>query len=352
MWPGKAVSKSEWGAVRRVAFLAVTFILGVNGPGARGEDHVPESATRQQDLISAMKGLEKALGFGRTKNFQSYSDKVTAFHRCYYTGKLELPESYDGLHLREGNQAGCDIDQENFDVFFYPIEAVANAKSPVTVSLAHDSTERFLVVIPHEDFHESKEFRKLPSTLTEAASTLVGFLTASELARQKFGEDSEVYRNLSRDPELFLRKAEIVNRYHAQLSELYAGARSAKISRPDALALKEEFFRELRQECRAISPDSKSFNKCLAANNNAGLSFDRTYTKYYPLMYNVSMAKGRNLLTTIDAIKRALTAKSESEAVLHLQEAAEKARVRFGHGLSIAPPEADDFGLPFFLLKP
>ena len=66
---------------------------------------------------------------------------------------------------------------------------------------------------------------KLPATITEPAATLVGLLTASELAREKFGADSEVYRNLSIEPELFLRKAELVARYHAKLSKLYAAVR-------------------------------------------------------------------------------------------------------------------------------
>jgi hypothetical protein len=182
--------------------------------------------------------------------------------------------------------------------------------------------ERFLVVVPHEDFHANKELRKLPETWGEAAATLIGFLTAGEVAREKFGENSEVYQNLQREPELFARKAEIVNRYHAQLRQLYASARAGKISEHDALEQKQQAFEELHQACTALIPAPKSFNRCPAANNNAGLAFDETYTKYYPLMYRLYLAEGEKLKPTLDALQRALNAKTEEEAWQNLDRAA------------------------------
>jgi hypothetical protein len=179
--------------------------------------------------------------------------------------------------------------------------------------------ERFLVVVPHEDFHSNKELHKLPAAWGEASSTLIGFLTAGEVARQKFGEDSDVYKNLQREPELFARKAELVNRYHAQLRQLYATVRAAQLSEPDALAQKQQAFEELHQACSAITPAPKSFNRCLAANNNAGLAFDETYTKYYPLMYQVYVAQGRELKPTVEALEKALKASTEAEAIHNLQ---------------------------------
>ena len=172
---------------------------------------------------------------------------------------------------------------------------------------------------PHEDFHANKELRKLPATWGEASATLIGFLTAGEVARQKFGENSEVYQNLQREPELFARKAEIVNRYHAQLRQLYAAARAGQISERDALEQKQQAFEELHQECMAISPEPKSFNRCLAANNNAGLAFDETYTKYYPLMYQLYLAQGRALKPTVEALEKALKVSTEAEALRNLQ---------------------------------
>jgi hypothetical protein len=198
---------------------------------------------------------------------------------------------------------------------------MGSGKTPVSAALAHESVERFLVVVPHEDFHANKELHKLPAAWGEASATLIGFLTAAEVARQKFGEDSEVYRNLQREPELFARKAEIVNRYHAQLSRLYAAARAGQISERDALEQKQQAFEEIREACTAINPDPKTFKRCLAANNNAGLAFDETYTKYYLIMYQLYLAEGRQLKPTVGALERALNAKTDEEALQNLQKA-------------------------------
>jgi len=300
-------------AILRAAALIITLAVLLS-PAVAGS---PSGPFPRQDLIRAVKQLEKKLGFRRTKSFSRSSEKSAASYRCYYTGKLELPESYLGLKLKQGTKGGCTLDAEKYDVFFYPIEAVGNGKSPVTTSLQRDSTERFLTVVAHEDFHASAG--KLPATITEPASTLVGLLTASELAREKWGANSEVYRNLSKEPELFLRKAELVARYHTKLSKLYAGVRLGEVSRADALAEKEKLFEEIQGECRAITPAPKSFNRCLSANNNAGLAFDMTYAKHYGLMYELYLASGQDLKSTVRATKKALAARSEPEAIQQLR---------------------------------
>jgi hypothetical protein len=295
-------------------------LVALLASGALAADTFPDSgATSRKDLVTAVKRLEKKLGFRRTRNFHEETAESAVAYRCYYTGKLELPDSYEKLQLLQGTKAGCPLDTQKYDIFFYSLEAMGSGKSPVSASLAHESVERFLVVVPHEDFHANKELRKLPAAWGEASATLIGFLTAAEVARQQFGENSEVYQNLQREPELFARKAEIVNRYHAQLSQLYAAARAGRISERDALEQKQQAFEEIREECTAISPEPKSFNRCLAANNNAGLAFDETYTKYYPLMYQVYVAQGRALKPTVEALEKALKASTEAEALRNLQ---------------------------------
>ncbi len=284
---------------------------------APSEGRSQSGAFPRQDLIRALKHLEKTLGFKRTKSFSHESDKSVAAYRCYYTGKFELPESYLGLQLKQGSRDGCALDPKTYDVFFYPIEAVGNGKSPVTASLRRDSPERFLAVVAHEDFHSSAG--KLPATITEPASTLVGLLTASEVAREKLGPDSEVYRNLSQEPEMFLHKAERVARYHLRLSKLYADVRAGKVSPAEALTQKEKLFAEIQGECMATPAAPRSFNKCLSANNNAGLAFDMTYAEHYPLMYELYTATGQNLEATIRATKDALAARSETEALQRVQ---------------------------------
>ena len=90
-------------------------------------------AEDRDELVSEMKELQESLGFPRTGNFKKHSESVKAYYRCYYTGKLELPTGYDQLELRQG-EGECTLDPAKYDIFFYPIEAVASGKAPVTSS--------------------------------------------------------------------------------------------------------------------------------------------------------------------------------------------------------------------------
>ena len=45
------------------------------------------------------------------------------------------------------------------------------------------------------------------------------------------------------------------------------------LAEPKALAQKEMVFRHIQRDCTGITPALQSFNKCLAAYNNAGLAF-------------------------------------------------------------------------------
>ncbi len=281
-----------------------------------------EAPPSREEIISGMKEFQQELGFPQTRNFEKHSGEVEAFHRCYFTGKLTLPTSYEELDLRQG---ACTVDPEKYDVFFYRIEAVASGKAPVTASLAGASVERLMVVVPHEDFHAHKQVRKAPAAAAEAVTTLAGFLTAAEFARRRFGEDSQIHRNLVQEAELFLQKAEIVNRYYEVLSRLYERVRRKKdVSREAALEEKRRLFLELERECRAIPADPVSFNKCPGAFNNAGLAFDRTYTATYPAAYELYLAHGRDARATLAALQDALTPPpaSEGQAAARLRELA------------------------------
>ncbi|HYM13646.1 MAG TPA: aminopeptidase, partial [Bryobacterales bacterium] len=132
-------------------------------------------------------------------------------------------------------------------------------------------------------------------------------------AREKFGPASPISQNLSREPELFLQKAHIVNRYQARLTRLYAAARAGEITKQDALAKKQALFDRLHADCMAIAPEPSSFSPCPGAANNAGLAFDFTYTKHYPLLYEVFLSQGRDVRRTISAVKQALAAGAASE---------------------------------------
>src|SRR5215831_16393279 len=173
MHSGRSHDKRQPDTVAACALIVTALsVLWVGIEAGVGLTASPGGSTLR-DLIGALKRREKSLGFRKTKNFRSHSSQSAADYRCYYTGKLELPESYEGLKLSTGTKDGCTLDPAKFDVFFYPVEAVGSGKTPLTSSLEHGSVERVLVVVPHEDFHGSEQLNKLPATLNEAASTLI-----------------------------------------------------------------------------------------------------------------------------------------------------------------------------------
>ncbi len=275
------------------------------------------AAQTAQELIPQLKDFQKTLGWTPTGSFLHTSERQKAYYRCYYTGKLELPDSYEGLGLRQGDAAGCRLDEQHYDVFFYRIEAVAKENAPLTDALAEAHLERATVVVLHEDFHQQEAIRNLPERIAEAASTLIGFVTAAEFARTQFGENSPSYRNLAREADLFLQKALRVNRWHAELSALYRAFRDGKLTREETLRLKAQRFAQWNAECREIEPEPRSFNRCLPAANNAGLAFDFTYTRYYPLMYETFVTLQRDPRAFLQVLAQA-RARSEADFIRNL----------------------------------
>ena len=260
---------------------------------------------RSEQVIHSAQAAEQAAGVKPTGNFSNADARVTAYYRCYYTGKLELPESYDGLKLRQGSRDGCSLDSQKYDVFFYPVEAIASGHSPVTEALASAAPERIATVVPHEDFHS--QIRALPDRIAEAAATLVGFVVGATAIQNS-------------DAELFLVKANLINRYFDQLHELYQTARAHKLSKRDVLEKKGAAFAALQKECASIPGESRSFGKCVSAPNNAGLAFDYTYTKYYPLLYRVFSACRQDSKCTVEAIVDAPTKRPEAEVASYLED--------------------------------
>jgi hypothetical protein len=258
-------------------------------------------------VIADVKDFAVALGSHATGNFLLQSDRDTSDNRCYFTGKLQLPEFYSALRMVREDAQSCAARADEYDVFFYPVEAVASGAETITVSLAEAPAERLLVVVPHEDFHNQREARTAPTEVAEAAATLAGFLTASGFARERFGAESATARTLTRDADLFLRKSFLVNEYYEKVSTLYDRFRSGALTPAQALERKAELFAELQGSCAEIVPEPVSFNKCPSAMNNAGLAFDRTYTRHYPMLHDLYTRLGGDTAAMISTLKRLMT---------------------------------------------
>jgi len=300
-------------AVRRVSAGAVCLTLAFGcGCAAKARPEVtpvepapsPVAQFVAAEVIAEVKNFAVTLGGDATGNFVRSSDRRISDTRCYFTGKLELPAFYSTLHMVREDEGRCAARSGENDVFFYPVQAVASGEETITVSLAEASTERLLVVVPHEDFHTQNEARKAPTEVAEAAATLVGFLTASEFAKERFGAESPSARTLAIDADLFLRKSVLVNEYYEKVSRLYRDFKALSLTSAQALERKGELFAELQRACAAIAPEPVSFNKCPAAMNNAGLAFDRTYTAHYPMLHDLHTLLGGDTPALVSTLKR------------------------------------------------
>ena len=299
---------------RAVRIGVACFVIAAGFGCARGARPNVTPATPVQvapfaaaEVIAEIKDFAVALGGHPTGNFLRHSDRRTADTRCYFTGKLQLPEFYNALRMVREDEDRCAARSGEYDVFFYPVEAVASGTEAITVSLAEAPAERVLVVVPHEDFHNQREAWRAPTEVAEAAATLVGFLTASGFANERFGAESMTARTLARDADLFLRKSLIVNQHYEKVSSLYNDFRSGVLTPEQALARKAELFADLQRSCAGIAPDPVSFNKCPAAMNNAGLAFDRTYTRHYPKMHELYTSLGGDTSMLVSELKRLMT---------------------------------------------
>src|SRR6476659_8850470 len=255
--------RERWAA----AVILCTTAPTLAGCGATRFAPQPLPPSPAAAVIEDIQEFQQTLGVGPTGNIQSFSDRTRSINRCYFTSKLELPDSYAGLQMTEEDEAHCAARAERYDVFFYPIEAVAGGDAAVTPALADASTERLLVVVTHEDFHNQQKTGVTHPEVAEAAATLSGFLTASAFAREHYGPASPMFDRLQREASLFLRKAAIVNEQHAALRRVYEAYRAGWMSRDAAFAAKSQILDELQRACSAINPRPVSFNECPAAMN-------------------------------------------------------------------------------------
>jgi hypothetical protein len=298
-------------AIRAVRIGAVSVAVAAGGgcagktrPALTPDPPSPVTQFVAAEVIAEVKDFAVTLGGEATENFVRSSDRPVSDNRCYFTGKLELPAFYNTLQMVREDEERCAARRGESDVFFYPVQAVASGAETITVSLAEASTERLLVVVPHEDFHTQSEARKAPTEVAEAAATLVGFLTASEFARDRFGAESAAAQTLARDADLFLRKSTLVNQYYEKVRGLYRDFQAGALTSAQTLERKADLFAELQRSCAEIAPEPVSFNKCPAAMNNAGLAFDRTYTAHYPMLHDLYTLLGGDTPALVSTLKR------------------------------------------------
>ena len=86
----------------------------------------------------------------------------------------------------------------------------------------------------------------------------------------------------------------------------YTTYRGEGLTDEQALDRKRQLFAALGQACLNSGPAPVSFNRCPAVLNNAGLAFDRTYTRDYPAIFERAPRLDADVPETIASLRRAL----------------------------------------------
>ncbi len=298
-----------------LAGILVTLIAGlgllVAEVSTRESARAPELTAEQQyrmELIEEMKAFGKELGFSETANFRKYADDLEAYHYYFYTPVTTLPYSLGDPELRFGTGTRTDvtIDLNEYDAFFYSMQAMAGVKTPVTRGLMEAPLSRFIHGVFHEEWHEQID---LPLVIEEPNAEIVSHIAGMLFAEEKWGRDAEPYTTLKQQLQNKLREAAVYVDYYDRLEMLYSRFHSGELSRLETLRVKDDVLDSLGKELEDIwggRPDQL---------NNAFISFQMTYYRNLRLMYQVFLALDSDLHKTV-ALFRSLPGQGESVADL------------------------------------
>ena len=272
--------------------LLIVFLLII--PGCQLHDGL----TREQklELVGEIKAFEKKLGFNETENFKTYSDETEAYDYYFYTPKTVLPYSLDdpSLQFTTEESGSISTDSQEYDVFYYSIEAIAGVKTPVTRSLLRAPLPRFIHVIFHEDWHEQIDS---PLGIEEPTGEVVSYIAAMLFAEEKFGGDSAVYRSLKKEFDNKLKESGVYHRYYDELRILYSRVHAGEISEAETFARKAELLESMGNDLKDIwggKPDQL---------NNAFIAFQMTYYRHLRFMHDVFSSTGFDLTKTVSIFR-------------------------------------------------
>jgi len=189
----------------------------------------------------------------------------------------------------------------------------------VTGSLMQAPLYRFIQVIFHEDWQEQID---LPHGLEEPSAEVIGYTAALAFTRNRYGEESTVYRTLRKHLDNRLRESQVYREYYSRLEDLYTQYHEGKLSELDTLIRKARLLETMGKELYDIwggRPDQL---------NNAFIGFQMTYLRHMPLMYEVYQATGADLAGTID-IFLSLTEQDKNYNTLEQVKEAEREAVDY-----------------------
>ncbi len=242
------------------------------------------------ELIQKVKAFAPTLNLGPTSNFEKFEEGDGTYNLLYYHFKEDIPFSYLDNTMKillcpHDNLADNwlfllvrGVNAEDYDIFLYPAAAVAGG-TIVTRRLLNMESKYLASAVIHEDFHDNA---RLPRHVDEAAALLVG-LVGSGLF---FGQtEAQIRQRLNKELE---RRQDVVY-CHKRLVDLAGLYAVGKISFPT-------YESEKRRLVALLSVNT---------HNAAEVTFQHTYSYYFPLMCRLFYALDGDLARFVKVMKEA-----------------------------------------------
>ncbi len=208
----------------------------------------------------------RKLGWESTSNCSTFNPNISSYTFRFCAPALQIPICYF-----ENINGPCDDE--------YVYLADASAATEYGKSLLNTSLSRMLFVVFHEIWHGQIEVN---ASVEEPMGTVIGYAAAIVYAKETFGEDTNVYQELKADFVRYLKHSDIINATWKDLYYLYGEYQTGKIPQQVALQKKQEILKAAEDTYLKEFGGYPTFKL-----NNASLGFNMTYTKYFPLMYQV-----------------------------------------------------------------
>lgn len=223
------------------------------------------------------------LGLKPTSNCSVLNLNSKTYLYEFYAPALKIPYSY-----RQTFDEPCQ------DKFVY--YAVAAATTEYPEALLYRSSADIIFTVFHEIWHDQVE---LDQVIEEPMGTVFGYAAAMVYVKEKFSGQPNLYRWLEEDFQRFLEFSEVINNIWEKLDSLYVDYRSGKISKEVALKKKQEILAAADDTFVEVFGYRAFFEL-----NNASIGFNMTYTRYFPLMYEVyfKISEGKNDLESLRVI--------------------------------------------------
>ncbi|MBM3199625.1 hypothetical protein FJZ53_01720 [Candidatus Woesearchaeota archaeon] len=243
------------------------------------QDIDEETALLIQELKSFEDWGETKLGVPKSDNYLAYDKNFETLHILLYCKEMELPKTYFELNYEQleseekAEARKAELESQGYEVYYRTAESVAN-DSTISQDLLDADLFREIFVIFHENSHDLTD---LPIDIDEAAASIAGYYGALEYFKEKFGENSQEYKEAAKRVDQWYKNDELVIKCYEKIEQVY----NSSLSKEEKIEQRDQLLEDLRrQQCFL-------FQTLIPGTNTPGLVSDVTYSRYGPLAKKV-----------------------------------------------------------------